>query len=98
MQGTLGRIDCDPIEPFSIRAILPGTVETIEAPGVCGDADGSGSLDISDAVRLLGFLFLGDARAPCGPADVNGDGELDIADPIFLFRFLFLGGPAPACP
>jgi hypothetical protein len=64
-------------------------------------------LDVSDAICLLGFLFLGDpASLPCGdttgtdPANVmlldcNGDDQLDLSDGIWVLTYLFLGGPPP---
>ncbi|MGQ9592457.1 MAG: dockerin type I domain-containing protein [Planctomycetota bacterium] len=65
----------------------------------CGDANGDGSLDISDAVWTLTYLFAGGAPpASMQAADTNGDGKLDISDPIYLLGYLFLGGPPPVCP
>ncbi len=62
-----------------------------------GDADSSGDLTISDPIRMLGFLFLGDPPPECAPtADANADGEINLSDPVFVLAFLFLGGPAPA--
>jgi hypothetical protein len=70
-----------------------------------GDCNQDGSCDISDAVCLLGFLFLGSpTRLPCGtgtrddPAnrallDWSGDGNVDISDAIAKLGFLFLGRP-----
>ena len=56
-----------------------------------GDANNDLRLDISDAVAMLGDLFLGDAATPaCPPAlDVNSDDRYDVSDPVFLLRFLF---------
>ncbi len=60
-----------------------------------GDADANGRRDITDAVRVLLFLFAGEAPPPCTKAaDANDDGVLDIADPIYTLEFLFLGGRA----
>jgi hypothetical protein len=63
-----------------------------------GDADGGGKPDLSDAVLVLGSLFLGGGPLPCeDAADANDDGALDLADPIALLGHLFLGaGPLPA--
>ena len=60
---------------------------------VRGDSNGDGVLDISDPIRLLGRLFLGEpTEETCPPAvDVNADGALDISDPIVLLGFLFMG-------
>ncbi len=73
-----------------------------------GDINGDWSLDMSDAIGLLLYLYVGGpAPVPmaCGDeapsiknGDANGDGELDVSDGIYFMRWLFLGGldPAPA--
>jgi hypothetical protein len=56
---------------------------------------------VTDAVFLLGFLFLGGASPPCLAAcDVNGDGDAvgSVTDAIFLLTFNFLGGSQPPEP
>jgi hypothetical protein len=62
-----------------------------------GDSNRDGGVDLSDAVTVLGSLFLGDAALPCeDAADVNDDGTVNIADPVSLLGSLFLGsGPVP---
>jgi len=68
-----------------------------------GDSDGDGVTDLSDAVALLGFMFLGEEEIPCRQAgDASDDGLLDISDPIRILTFLFAGGepippPVEAC-
>jgi hypothetical protein len=63
------------------------------------DAQGDGRIDISDAVSILGYLFLGSPPGPCLDAmDTNDRGPLDITDPIYLLNFLFAGGPPPPEP
>jgi polyhydroxybutyrate depolymerase len=61
-----------------------------------GDANSDGRLDISDATRILGFLFLGDPLVlDCQKtADFNDDAAVDIADPSAILGHLFLGQPA----
>jgi ELWxxDGT repeat protein len=75
-----------------------------------GDANQDGKLDLSDAIWLLGHLFLGShPELPCeggsasspGPGalevvDVNGDGGIDISDAVSALSFLFLGSKPPA--
>ncbi len=61
-----------------------------------GDGNGDGAIDLSDAIFVLGFLFLGTPAPKCSPiADGNADGIVDIADPIFVLGFLFSGTAAP---
>jgi hypothetical protein len=60
---------------------------------VRGDANADGATDISDAVAVLNFLFLGVKKVPCEQAgDANDDGALDISDSVYTLSFLFLGG------
>jgi hypothetical protein len=64
-----------------------------------GDCDTSGDGEITDAIFLLNFLFLGGNAPGCADAcDANDDGELNITDASFLLNFLFLGGPPPPPP
>ena len=69
-----------------------------------GDANDDGTLDISDAVAMLGFLYLGNPKhLPCDdgsatdPANVKlidwqPDGAIDISDAVAMLTFLYLGG------
>ena len=61
-----------------------------------GDADGSGTIDVSDAVYLISYIFAG-GPAPnplnCGDADCSG--TVDISDAVYLIAYIFAGGPAP---
>jgi hypothetical protein len=64
-----------------------------------GDADLSGRVDISDAIAVLSFLFLGGSLPGCLDAsDVNDDRTLDITDPVGILGFLFLGAAVPRPP
>lgn len=64
-----------------------------------GDVNADGSLDISDAVSVLGFLFLGASPPSCiDAADVNDDATIDISDGVSILLHLFLGGIEPPVP
>ena len=66
---------------------------------VRGDVDGSGSIDITDGIRVFLFLFLGGAEPVCfDGADANDDSSVDITDGIVILNFLFRGGVKPAAP
>jgi hypothetical protein len=62
----------------------------------CGDFNGSGNIDISDAVYFVIYVFAGGA-APVDShhGDVNCDGSSDISDVVYLMQYIFAGGPAP---
>lgn len=63
-----------------------------------GDANGGG-LNLSDAVSVLNWLFLGEPPPACPAAgDVDATGAVNLSDPVYLLNFLFLGGPPPAAP
>ena len=68
---------------------------------VRGDSNQDSAVDISDAVTVLGFLFLGEGNIvpDCeDAADVNDDGALDLSDSVNLLSYLFLGAAAPPSP
>jgi PKD repeat protein len=64
-----------------------------------GDSDGSSGHDLSDAIYLLSFLFVGGPPPPCmDAADSDDSGELDLSDAIYILSFLFVGGAIPPPP
>ncbi len=64
-----------------------------------GDADGSGALALTDAIKLLGFLFQGQSAPTCmESADADDNGELQLTDAILVLGYLFLGRPPPPAP
>ncbi|MBI4582939.1 MAG: hypothetical protein HY717_02725 [Planctomycetes bacterium] len=64
-----------------------------------GDADLSGEVDLTDAIAILHWLFLGGDPLPClNAADANDVGRVDLTDAIYILRYLFLGDPAPLLP
>jgi hypothetical protein len=69
----------------------------------CGDADGSGSVDISDAVYIIAYIFAGGlppgaCGTPTGLGDADGSGSVDISDAVYLISYIFGGGLHPHCP
>ncbi len=64
-----------------------------------GDTDATGQIDLSDAVFVVSYLFLGGPKPPCDDAaDVNKDLRLDLSDAIYLLGYLFLGNAEPPFP
>ncbi len=67
----------------------------------CGDVDGSGSINISDVVYFINYIF-NDGPVPKdrfqGDFDCTGGGY--IGDVVFLLNYLFNSGPEPCagCP
>ena len=78
--------------------ILLRDVGLEEAP-IRGDANGSTSVDITDALTILEYLFLGTATpVSVVHGNANGKSGVDIADSTYLLTFLFLGGEQPPAP
>jgi hypothetical protein len=64
-----------------------------------GAVRGEASLNISDGIHLLRYLFLGDAEPRClDAADADDSGRLDLTDAVRILRYLFLGAAAPPPP
>ncbi|MBI4602716.1 MAG: fibronectin type III domain-containing protein [Planctomycetes bacterium] len=64
-----------------------------------GDADNNGTLQLTDALRVLGFLFLGQVAPTCMKAgDADDNGTLQLTDALRILGFLFLGQVPPAPP
>lgn len=87
------------LPPVSQDTNRNGAPDECEARFHRGDPDNNGTMNISDGVGLLGFLFLGADPPACREAaDVDDDGAVNIADGIAILSFLFLGGPPPEAP
>ena len=64
-----------------------------------GDVDGNGRAEISDAVRVLNFLFQGAGEPGClETADANNDARVDLTDSVYILTWLFNGGESPVAP
>lgn len=69
---------------------------SLRVPCKPGDANGDGSIDISDAIYIIGYIFgSGPAPVPYLAGDANCDGSVDITDAVFLISYIFSGGAAP---
>jgi hypothetical protein len=67
-----------------------------KASYICGDADHSGAVDISDAVYLISYIFSGGtAPIPLAAGDADCSGGPDISDVVYLISYIFSGGAAP---
>ena len=63
-----------------------------------GDVNEDNSLDISDGVTMLQYMFTGGVGYCEDAYDINDDGLINLGDAINLFGYLFLNGSAPAQP
>lgn len=66
---------------------------------VRGDCNGDGTLDLSDPIFLLGFLFgVGNVTSCIDACDANDFGGVDLVDAAYLLASVFSGTPLPAYP
>ncbi len=80
---------------------LSVAITVLDPPYLCGDADDSESVTISDAVYLISYIFAGGpAPNPLISGDADCSGTVTISDAVYLISYIFAGGPAPcaACP
>lgn len=90
-------IDAMP-ELFADLDVITLTVPPATEQFVRGDVDGSGLIDLGDAVLVLSALFSGGSLTCRDAADFGDDGAVNIADGISLLSFLFQSAAAPAAP
>ncbi len=73
---------------------------SVYVPGLCvyGDANANGTVNLSDIIYLVNYVFKG-GIPPCPEkaGDANRNGVVNLPDIIFLVNHVFKGGPAP-CP
>jgi hypothetical protein len=63
---------------------------------ICGDADGSGDVDIDDVVFLITYIFsAGPAPDPIESGDADCSLSVDIDDAVYLITYIFGGGFEP---
>ena len=64
-----------------------------------GDANGDARTNVSDAVTILDYLFVGRAALLCeSAADVDDSDRVNLTDSVYLLGALFLGGTEPPSP
>ncbi len=74
------------------------TVISPPNPVTCGDVNNDGTVDISDSVYIMDYIFSGGpAPSPITAGDIDGDGLVTISDVVYLMDYIFQGGPAPVC-
>ncbi len=63
---------------------------------VCGDADGSGQVDVTDVVHLINYIFAG-GQPPqdIAAGDYNCDARTNITDAVYMINYIFAAGPPP---
>ena len=63
-----------------------------------GDINGDQSINISDVISGLQYLFGGGSLTCLDAANTNSDNSLDLSDAVYLLIHLFSGGAPPGLP
>jgi hypothetical protein len=62
----------------------------------CGDANSDGAVNVSDAVHIINYVFIGgDAPDPLESGDTNCDSSVNVSDAVWVINYVFIGGNAP---
>jgi hypothetical protein len=66
---------------------------------LCGDANSDGAVNVSDAVSIINYVFVGgDAPDPYEAGDSNCDGSVNVSDAVYIINYVFIGGNIPCDP
>ena len=78
----------------------PGGAIAVQGPEfIRGDFNGDTSVNLSDAVGILLYLFMGEAAPDCMDAgDADDNASVNITDATYILNYLFLGGPMLPAP
>lgn len=80
----------------NVVEIINGSITIVDA--ICGDMNGSGSVDVADLTFHVDYLFAGGPPPPnLWTADCDGSGAIDVSDLTCFVCYLFRGCPPPAC-
>jgi plastocyanin len=83
---------CFTFDSWALRTLVP----TWEHQFLCGDANADLEVNVSDAVWIINYVFVGgDPPMPLDAGDVNCDGDVNVSDAVWIINYVFVGGAAP---
>jgi len=63
---------------------------------ICGDADRSEAVNVSDAVWIINYVFVsGNPPNPIESGDVDCSGACNVSDAVWIINYVFVGGNEP---
>jgi hypothetical protein len=63
---------------------------------ICGDASSDGTVNVSDAVLIINYVFVGgDPPDPLEAGDVNCSTDVNVSDAVYIINYVFVGGDDP---
>ena len=65
-------------------------------PYICGDANSDEGVNVSDAVWIINYVFIGgEPPDPLISGDANCDGSVNVSDAVWVINYVFIGGFEP---
>jgi hypothetical protein len=72
------------------------SIDIYDPPYLCGDASGDETVNVSDAVYIINYVFVGgDTPVPLESADANCSGAVNVSDAVYIINYIFVGGNDP---
>jgi len=63
---------------------------------ICGDCNADGNVNVSDAVFIINFVFVGGSEPePMESGEVNCDGGVNVSDAVYIINYVFVSGSEP---
>jgi len=73
-----------------------GFRQTFNPYYVCGDANGDAVVNVSDAVGIINYIFVGGVSPePFKAGDSNCDETINVSDAVWIINYVFMGGNEP---
>lgn len=73
-----------------------GIFEMNLPPVDCGDANADETVNVSDAVYLINYIFVGGSSPDSfEAADTNCDGSVNVSDAVYIINYVFVNGNGP---
>lgn len=93
---TIELTDSDSPPKTDTIVIIMNVVEPPPPPYICGDTNGDESINVSDAVYIINYVFLGsNAPDPIASGDPNCDSTCNVSDAVWIINFVFIGSNSP---
>ncbi|MBD3218057.1 MAG: hypothetical protein GF310_07250 [candidate division Zixibacteria bacterium] len=97
LAGNAANGDFTSVGDFVYSTAVSSPPPAPECVGICGDANDDQAVNVSDAVWIINFVFIGgDPPQPvlaCG--DANDDAAVNVSDAVWVINYVFIGGAAP---
>jgi hypothetical protein len=97
LQGTLGQTAVGTCSTGNTN-VNSGFWQDFGMDYICGDANRDYSVNVSDCVWMLNYIFIPGSPPPLPleSGEVNCDGAFNVSDVVWLLNYIFIpGNPAP---